>query len=120
MCPGESIYDSQASLAKQMRDILRERLAAGQSEQEILDYFVSVYGQSVLADPPKEGFTLVIWVVPPLALAFGVAAAVAAVRTMRRRQAVPAGPAPAVVAPEELAGYLRLVDQERGGTGDSQ
>ena len=118
VCPGESLHESQATLAKQMQEILRERLAAGQSEQEILDYFVSVYGKSVLAEPPKEGFTLAIWLVPPLALALGGAAAVAAVRAMRRRQAVPAGPVPADAAPEELEGYLRMVDEERGGTVD--
>ena len=118
VCPGESVHESQATLAKQMQGILRERLAAGQSEQEILDYFVSVYGKSVLAEPPKEGFTLVIWLVPPLALALGGAAVVAAVRAMRRRQAVLAGPASADAAPEELEGYLRMVDEERGGAGD--
>ncbi len=118
VCPGESIHESRATLAKQMRAIVRERLAAGQSEQEILDYFVSVYDKGVLAEPPKEGFTLAIWVVPPLALALGVAAAVVALRTMRRRQAVSTGPASADAAPKELEGYLRMVDEERGGTGD--
>ena len=58
VCLGETLDQSQAPLAKQMRQILRDRLAVGQSEEEILDYFVSLYSESVLAAPLKSGFNL--------------------------------------------------------------
>ncbi len=62
MCPiiadGLHLDQSQTPLAKQMRQILRDRLAVGQSEEEILDYFVSLYSESVLAAPLKSGFNL--------------------------------------------------------------
>ena len=118
VCPGETLNQSQATLAKQMRAIIRERLAEGESPQEIVDYFVSVYGQLVLAEPPKRGFSLAIWLVPPGALAAGAAMVVWAVRSLRR----PAVEAPVVgvagAAEPEMEGYLRLVDRELQGTAD--
>ncbi len=128
VCPGESLNQSQATLAKQMRAIVRERLAEGESPQEIIDYFVSVYGELVLAEPPKRGFSLAIWLVPPGALAAGAALVVWAVRTLRRPvvEAPGAGAAsadnPDMANPDmanpEMEGYLRLVDRELQGTAD--
>ena len=63
VCPSETIDQSQVELAKQMRAIVRERLADGESEQEIKDFFVDRYGDSVLAAPPARGFNIVVWVV---------------------------------------------------------
>ena len=115
VCPGESIYESRATLAKQMRAVVRDRLGAGESEKEILDYFVSVYGNSVLAEPPKEGFTLAIWLVPPLALVLGVVALALTVRAMRRRQVSLPDAAAGGMTQGELRGYLSMVDEELGG-----
>ena len=118
-CPGETLHQSQAGLAKDMRAIIRERLADGESEEEIIDYFVSVYDESVLAAPRKSGFALTAWVVPPLALLAGAAALVLAVRSLRRP--VPQSPAlrEEGAPPNEgdLEEYLRLIDQERQENG---
>jgi cytochrome c-type biogenesis protein CcmH len=54
------------------RDTIREKLAAGWSDQQILDYFVAQYGERVLANPSARGFNVFIWVIPPLALLAGV------------------------------------------------
>ncbi len=54
VCPGETIYESQTTLAKQMRAIVRERLAAGRSDQDVFDYYVSVYGASVLSQQASQ------------------------------------------------------------------
>ena len=83
VCPGETLHQSQAGLARDMRAIIRERLAGGESEEDIVNYFVSVYGESVLAAPPKSGFALTAWVLPPLAMLAGAAALVLAVRSLR-------------------------------------
>lgn len=78
VCQQLSILDSPAELVVQMRAVVRERLEAGESEDEILAYFVSKYGQWVLLDPPKEGFNLVVWLTP-LVLLLGGAAVLAKV-----------------------------------------
>lgn len=70
VCQQLSILDSPAELAVEMRSVVRERLDAGDSEEEVLAYFVSKYGQWVLLDPPKEGFNLVVWL-GPVALLLG-------------------------------------------------
>ena len=117
VCPGETLQRSQATLAKQMRAIVRQRLAEGQSPQQITDYFVSVYGQSVLAQPPTSGIGLAVWLVPPLAIAAGAVALLLVLRSMRRRAVIPTseGPEPAPAGEGGLQAYLRAVDEEMGG-----
>lgn len=71
ICPSETIDQSQVTLAKQMKVIVREQLSNGQSREQILDYFVDRYGTGILAAPPKTGFNLLAWVVPPIILLIG-------------------------------------------------
>ena len=103
VCPGESIDQSQNPLAVRMRGIVTDRLQQGWTEQQIKDHFVESYGDSVLLSPPARGFSLLIWILPPVALAVAAAAAALAMRSMRR------GSEPA----EVLAG-TELTDDEYG------
>ncbi len=64
VCQTENIWESGAPLAKQMRDAIRERLQAGQTEPEIRAYFLSRYGDYILMEPPKHGMNWLIWVAP--------------------------------------------------------
>ena len=84
VCPGESIDQSQNPLAVQMRAIVAERLEQGQTENQIKEFFVEGYGPSVLLEPPRQGFNLVVWLLPPLAVAGAVLVLFVALRTMRR------------------------------------
>ena len=84
VCPGESIDQSQNQLAAQMRAIVAEKLAAGESEAEIKSFFVERYGDSVLLSPPERGFNLLVWVVPVVGLAAAGFAAALALRRMRQ------------------------------------
>ena len=84
VCPGESIDQSQNQLAAQMRAIVAEKLAAGESEAEIKTFFVERYGDSVLLSPPERGFNLLVWIVPVVGLAAAGLAAALALRRMRR------------------------------------
>lgn len=111
ICPGETIDQSQSTLAKQMQTIVREKLAQGESREEILQFFVDKYGPSVLAEPPKRGFNLLVWVVPPMALVLGGGIVVMIVRGMRRSPYEHA-PVEEPLAQAELEPYLSLVDQE--------
>lgn len=113
ICPGETLNQSQTTLAKQMRAEVRKRLLAGESEQEVKDYFVSVYGESVLAEPPRRGFGLTAWLVPAAAAIAGLGVLVFVLRSMRRSGARHAS-APAAPPDPALADYLRAVDVELG------
>jgi cytochrome c-type biogenesis protein CcmH len=71
VCRSLSVRDSQAALAREVEGVIRERLAAGESPEEVKAYFVSKYGEWILLAPPKRGFTLLVWVLPLAALALG-------------------------------------------------
>lgn len=71
-CQGESVADSPSTWAMQVRGVIREKLRAGQSEQQVIAYFVSVYGDRIRQTPPMSGFTLLIWLGPVIMLLAGV------------------------------------------------
>ncbi|OAI31275.1 cytochrome C biogenesis protein [Methylosinus sp. R-45379] len=85
VCQNQSIDDSDAPLAKDLRVIVRERLKDGASDAEVRDYVVARYGDFVLLRPPVKRETLLLWAAPALALIGGVWAIFAAVRRGRRR-----------------------------------
>ena len=64
VCQNQSIDDSDASLARDLRRVVRARLVAGDSDKEIVNYVVSRYGDFVLLKPPFKGATLVLWLGP--------------------------------------------------------
>lgn len=80
-CVSESVSDSSAPIAQQMREIIQDQLVAGRSETEILAYFQTRYGDWILLDPPKRGIHLVAWFLP---IIVGVVA-VAVVALLARR-----------------------------------
>ncbi len=92
VCQNESIDDSDAQLARDLRVLVRERLADGSSDQEVIDYVVSRYGDFVLLNPPFKGTTYVLWIGP---LVIGAIGALALILFFRRR----ARTAPAAAAP---------------------
>ena len=68
VCDGQTISESQSQLAKNMRDIVRIKIEEGSTDDQILDYFKSKYGTSVLSNPPKSGFYFTVWLVPIIVL----------------------------------------------------
>jgi cytochrome c-type biogenesis protein CcmH len=74
VCQNESIEDSGADLARDLRHIVREQVAAGKSDAQITAWLVARYGNFVRLDPPFEMTTLLLWGSPVLALAVGAAA----------------------------------------------
>jgi cytochrome c-type biogenesis protein CcmH len=71
VCQNQSIDDSEAPLARDLRLLVRERLIKGDSDQQVLSFLVSRYGEFVLLRPPLEWHTLLLWGLPPAALAAG-------------------------------------------------
>ncbi len=82
VCQNESIDESGADLAHDIRVLLRQRIAAGDSDAQAVQYIVNRYGQFVLLKPPVEPATYVLWFGPPLLLAAG--AIILFVRSRRR------------------------------------
>jgi len=80
VCQGESILDSPASLAQEMRTLVRTQLAEGKSPDDVKAYFVSKYGEWILLAPPASGFTLLVYALPLAALLVGAAVVFFAVR----------------------------------------
>jgi cytochrome c-type biogenesis protein CcmH len=72
VCQGESVADSQSQLAQQMRGVIRQQLQEGKSEQEVIQYFRSSYGDQIVWSPPWQGFSLLAWLVPIVLVLGGV------------------------------------------------
>jgi cytochrome c-type biogenesis protein CcmH len=71
VCQNQSIDDSEAPLARDLRLLVRERIAAGDSNGQVIDFLVARYGEFVLLKPRFESHTLLLWLFPPLALVGG-------------------------------------------------
>lgn len=95
VCQNQPVSESEADLARDMRQIIREQLIAGKNDKEIVDYFVSRYGDYILMKPPYEGPGVWIWL-GPLVL-FGVLA-LAAFAYLRRASRVTLPPPPKISA----------------------
>ena len=112
VCPAESIDQAQVPLARQMRQQVREMLAAGAGRTEILDWFAERYGPSVLAAPPKTGRNLLAWTLPVAGVLAALLAGVLALRAMTgRNRDDAAAPAAGAIPEGELEPYLAVVDQ---------
>lgn len=111
-CDGQTISQSNAQIAATMRQMVRERLRAGDSDDDIYDFMVLAFGESILASPPTSGVALTVWVVPPIGFLLG---AIAVIIVVRRLQRDPEDPALATAPPgteHDLDAYLDLVDNE--------
>ena len=116
VCPGESIDQSQHILAGQMRGIVDEKLAEGWSDEEIRGFFVERYGQSVLLEPSRQGFTILVWIIPPLGGVAALAGLFLVLRSMRR----PRGPGPSRpdgLSDDERSRYFERIEAALGESG---
>lgn len=112
VCQNQSIDDSNADLAKDLRRLVRERIAAGDSDEQVLAFLTERYGDFVLLKPPVKPATWLLWFGPPAALLGGAGLAFAFLRG-RRRADLAALPD---LDPAERARLERLL-AENGGTG---
>jgi len=106
VCQNETIDESNADLAHDLRVLVRERLAAGDSDRQVLDYLVRRYGDYVLLKPPVKPATYALWFGAPALLALG---GIGLVLAQRRRRAAPNLPAP--LSAEEEARLQRLLKE---------
>ncbi|MFW6330088.1 MAG: cytochrome c-type biogenesis protein [Gemmatimonadota bacterium] len=80
VCQGLSINDSPSPLAQDMKNLIRAQVAAGASDEDVHEYFMSKYGEWVLLEPKAQGFNLLVYLLPALGLVAGGALIVVAVR----------------------------------------
>lgn len=92
VCQNQSIDDSSAEVARDMRRAVRERLAAGDSDDQVFAYMVARYGDYVLLKPPFKAGTLVLWLGGPLLLIVAGGALLIAARRRTRRIVTPPQP----------------------------
>ncbi len=102
VCQNETIADSRADLAQDLRGKLREQMAAGKSDAEIIDYMTARYGDFVLYEPPLKATTMLLWFGPLLLLVLGAFVAWRVVRARSRAVA----PAPMSAVDRERAERL--------------
>jgi cytochrome c-type biogenesis protein CcmH len=110
VCQNESIDDSEAPLAHDIRVLVRDRLTAGDSDAQVLAFLVARYGEFVLLKPPLSWHTAALWGMPPAVLLIGM---VMIVVVLRRRRAAQAFDETANLTAAEEA---RLAELLRGGT----
>lgn len=89
VCQNLSVADSPSELAREMRNLIREQLQAGETGEEVKAYFVTKYGDWILLAPRPRGLSLLVWVGPFVGVVFGLAVVGLAVRRWARRPAVP-------------------------------
>src|SRR5712671_6185958 len=89
VCQNQSIDESNADLAHDLRVLLRQHLAAGDSDPQILDFVTARYGMFVLLDPPFAAVTWLLWLAPPVLVLGGGGALLLRARRRRADQAVP-------------------------------
>ena len=106
VCQNQSIDDSDAELAHDLRVLVRERLTAGDSDDQVIDFLVARYGEFVLLKPRFAWHNAVLWVTPIVVLIAGAAAMVLA---LRRRSAAPAAAAP--LSTDEERRLAEVIDQ---------
>jgi cytochrome c-type biogenesis protein CcmH len=99
VCRNESIDESNAELARDLRLLVRERLVAGDSDEEVVAYIVDRYGEYVLLRPPMTGSTIALWLAAPVLMLLGLGLSVAYVR----RRSSAAAPTEADLSEDEAA-----------------
>jgi cytochrome c-type biogenesis protein CcmH len=108
VCQNQSIDDSDATLASDIRVLIRERLTKGESDDAIKAFLVSRYGDFILLKPPLQMNTLLLWGGPPLILALGAASILAGIRRRGR-----ANLAPSPLSQAEERRVAALLDDKR-------
>lgn len=83
VCQNQSIDDSDADLARDLRLLVRERLTAGDTDTQVRDYVVARYGEYVLLNPVLAPHTLLLWIAAPVVLLIGAGAVLFGVRRKR-------------------------------------
>ncbi len=112
VCQNQSIDDSDAPLAKDLRVLVRDRLKEGDTDAEVLSYIVDRYGEFVLLRPPLRAGTVLLWLAPFVVLLAGIASVLVYVRS--RRPEVAEAPEPLSEAEKARLEEIVIARDQRG------
>lgn len=112
VCQNQSIDDSDAPLARDLRTLVRERIEAGDTNEQVVEFVVDRYGDFVLLRPPVNAYTIFLWVGPTLVLIAGATGLFFAVRNRRRTTGL--GTSAAALSAEEEAALQRILGSDKG------
>ena len=113
VCQNQSIDDSDAPLARDLRLLVRERIAQGDTDAEVVDFLVARYGPFVLLKPPFNVHTLLLWLLPPFALGAGGIALVVYARRRQRSDDQHHGDAAAPLTADERTRVAALMGADK-------
>jgi cytochrome c-type biogenesis protein CcmH len=109
VCQNESIDESGADLARDLRILIRERISQGESNDQVKDFLVSRYGDFILLQPPFKAETLILWLSAPIILLLGLFTVIRAARNPVQN------PSPLSVEEEQLIRSLQTPDHRSNG-----
>ncbi|MDX8353394.1 cytochrome c-type biogenesis protein [Cognatiyoonia sp. IB215182] len=104
VCQNESIDESNATLARELRILLRERLVAGDTDEQAVDFIVARYGEFVLLRPDTSGANIILWVAAPMMFVIALGIGWTAIR---RKKA-----APTALSDEEKAELAKILERD--------
>jgi len=110
VCENVPLDVCETQACSQWRDLIRQKLSTGEMPQQIINYFQATYGDRVLQEPPRRGFTGLVWILPIVGLVAGVAILVVVLRRMTAQPATVQVETPAV--PESADEYRQRLERE--------
>ncbi|MFN8481756.1 MAG: cytochrome c-type biogenesis protein CcmH [Anaerolineae bacterium] len=116
LCQNTTLTECPLKVCDEMRDLIRQKLVAGESEDQIRAYFVERYGDRVLNEPPRQGFALLGWVMPFVGILVGVVLLALVLRAMLRREpkqtAAPADARAPAASPDLPPEYVERLERD--------
>lgn len=112
VCEGQSVAESNSELANDMRSVIRQKLEAGESKEQIINYFVNRYGESILGYPPVKGVNLLLWLLPALAVVLGGVSIGLFLRSTKSRAPIDPHRQEAAADTGKDKDYLQMVDDD--------
>ena len=113
VCPNTPLDVCETQACQDWRELIRQKLSTGESDPQIVNYFVAQYGQRVLAQPTAKGFNLLVWLMPVIVLVAGLAALVLILRSWVARRIARVRVSISAPAPDELpAEYVARIELE--------
>jgi cytochrome c-type biogenesis protein CcmH len=113
-CPGRTLVNCTSSQAEQWRELIRQKLAQGESRAQIVQYFVDIGGEAILAAPPKQGFALTAWLLPVFVMVNGGGLIIVLTRRWSKRRIVdaPSTTAQHAASPSASDPYVHRLHRE--------
>ena len=113
VCPNTPLDVCETQACQDWRELIRQKLSTGESDQQIVNYFVAQYGQRVLAQPTAKGFNLLVWLMPAIVLIAGLAALVVILRSWVAKRIARVPVSISAPEPDELpAEYVARIELE--------